>query len=892
MEPHYLDRLFSPKSVALFGASEQSLSVGSLVYENLLAGGFGGAIYAINPKYKNLRGEECYTSLTQIHEPIDLALIATPAHTVPQILEQCGQHGVRAAIIYSAGFGESNGEGAHLAKQILEPAKRYNIRLLGPNCLGLVRPQSAFNATFSKNTAQPGSLALVSQSGALCTAILDWAAPRNIGFSSVVSLGSAIDIDFGDILDYLALDPQTKSILLYIEGIHQARLFMSGLRVAARLKPVVVLKAGRHSEGSRAVQSHTGSLVGADDVFDAALQRAGVVRAMSIEQWFAAAQLLATPYRVQGKNLAIISNAGGPGVMATDRAVDLGINIAPLSAATVDALDAALPPHWSHANPVDIIGDATPERFQSAVKCVLPDPGIDGVLVMLTPQAMTQPLQAAHAVIEAAHGQKKPVLTCWMGEQHVKTAREAFVQQKIPSFPTPETAVEAFAYLANFHHNQRLLMQVPGPLSKHPQPDIVGAQLIIRGALNEGRTVLSELESKALLSAFRIPVTQSIKATSPGEALLAAESLGYPVAMKILSPQISHKSDVNGVRLNINEAESVRSAYTELVSAVQQAMPDARIEGVTIERMAQSPHARELLVGAFSDPVFGPVITFGSGGTAVEILHDRAVALPPLNTFITRSMIQQTKAAKLLDRFRNLPAVDLQRVEYVLRRVSEMVCELPAIKELDINPLMASPTEVIALDARIVVESSAQQLERYAHMAIHPYPSQLESQWTLLDGTRIAVRPIRPEDAQIERDFVRNLSPQAKYFRFMHALHELTQEMLVRFTQIDYDREMAFIAVVQIAGQDIEIGVARYVMNPDRHSCEFALVVADEWRKKGIGSYLMDQLMHAAQSRGFDTMMGEVLGDNEHMLDLVKRLGFSQRPHEQDPGILVVSKSL
>ncbi|WP_455212240.1 bifunctional acetate--CoA ligase family protein/GNAT family N-acetyltransferase [Kaarinaea lacus] len=892
MEPHYLDRLFSPKSVALFGASEKHQAVGTLVYDNLIAGGFTGAVYALNPKYKKLRGHDCYASITNIKESIDLALIATPANTVAQILEECGQHGIRAAVIYSAGFGESQGEGAHLAKKIKEQAKRYNIRLLGPNCLGLIRPQSAFNATFSKNNAQAGSLALVSQSGALCTAILDWAAPRKIGFSTVVSLGSAIDIDFGDILDYLALDPHTKSILLYIEGIHNARLFMSGLRVAARLKPVVVLKAGRHSEGSRAVQSHTGSLVGADDVFDAALQRAGVVRAMTIEQWFSAAQLLETRYRVQGKNLAIISNAGGPGVMATDRAADLGINIAPLSSTSIETLNSALPPHWSHANPVDIIGDAPPERFKSAVNAVLPDEGIDGVLVMLTPQAMTQPLEAAQAVIAAAHNQAKPVLTCWMGDEHVKTAREAFIQNKIPSFPTPETAVEAFAYLANFHHNQQLLMQVPGPLSKHPEPDISGAQLIIKSVLSEGRTLLNELESKALLAAFSIPVIQSIKANSPNEALVAAESIVYPVAMKILSPDISHKTDVMGVRLNITHAEAARSAYLELTNTVKQACPEASIEGVTIERMYQNPHGRELLIGAFRDPIFGPVITFGSGGTTVEILGDRAVALPPLNTFITRNMIQQTKAAKLLDQFRNLPAVDLQNIDYVLRRISEMVCELPAIKELDINPLMASPTEVVALDARVVVESPAPQLDRYAHMAIHPYPNQMESHWDLLDGTRITVRPIRPEDAHIERDFVRNLSPQAKYFRFMHALHELTQEMLIRFTQIDYDREMAFIAVVQQDGTEVEIGVARYVMNPDHHSCEFALVVADQWQKKGIGSYLMTQLMQTAKNRGFDTMVGEVLADNEHMLDLAGRLGFSQHAHDQDPGIAVVSKYL
>lgn len=902
MEPHYLDPLFSPKSIALFGASDQSMSVGALVFDNLLSNGFTRALYPINPRHKVLREQVCYASIAEIQEPIDLALIATPANTVAKILQQCGEHGVRAAIIYSAGFGESQGEGRYLEKQLLDQAKRYNIRILGPNCLGLIRPLSAFNATFSKNSAQPGSLALVSQSGALCTAILDWAAPRNIGFSMVASLGSAIDVDFGDVLDYLALDPHTKSILLYIEGIHNARSFMSGLRVAARLKPVVVLKAGRHSEGSRAVKSHTGSLVGADDVFDAALQRAGVVRAMTIDQWFAAAQLLATHYRIQGKNLAIVTNAGGPGVIATDRAIDLGLQVPPLSDATVQTLNAVLPQHWPHNNPVDIIGDATPERFKSAIGTLLPDPSFDGVLAILTPQAMTQPLEAAQAVIEAARTPpqpEKPVLTCWMGDEQVGAAREMFAQHNIPTFPTPEAAVEAFAYLANFHHNQQLLMQVPGPLSKYADPDVSGAQLIFNGALSEGRRLLNELESKALLSAFSIPVTQSIKASTPGEALVAAESLGYPVAMKILAADITHKSDVSGVRLNITHAEAVRGTFQELVSTVKQNSPQAHVEGVTVERMYQNPYGRELFIGVFRDPIFGPVIAFGSGGTAVEILHDRAVALPPLNGFIIRSMIQQTKAAKWLARFRNLPEVDLLKLEYVLRRVSEMVCELAAIKELDINPLVVSPGDTMALDARVVIELS-NQLERYAHMAIHPYPNHLVSHWELLDGTRITVRPIRPEDAEIERDFVRNLSPQAKYFRFMHALHELTQEMLIRFTQIDYDREMAFIAVVrkevrqevQQVDKDIEIGVARYVMNPDGHSCEFALVVADEWQNKGIGSYLMTQLMQAAKYRGLNTMLGEVLADNEHMLDLARRLGFSQRSHENDPGVAVISKCL
>jgi len=892
MGTHFLDRLFSPQAIAVFGASERSDSVGARVFDNLRKGGFSNPIYAINPKYKRLHHHPCYPSIASIDKPVDLVVIATPAPGVAEIIHACGEHGVRAAIIISAGFSEGNGQGLVLEKAVLEAAHQYKMRILGPNCLGLIRPLVGMNATFSKNTAKSGHLALVSQSGALCTSILDWAIAHDIGFSAIASLGDAADIDFGDVLDYLAQDPGTHSILLYVEGIRDARRFMSGLRIAARMKPVVVIKAGRHDEGSRAATTHSGAMVGADDVFDAALQRAGVVRAMTIEQLFSAAQLLATRQRVSSNRLAIITNGGGLGVMATDRAIDLGVTLASLSEDTLARLNKNLPSQWSHENPIDLLGDASAERYLLAVNACLDDPAVDGVLVMLSPQAMTDTVACAQAIIDAKKDSRKPVLACWMGEQQLEAANKLFSQHQLPNFPNPESSVEAFAYLASYYQNQQLLMQVPGPHATRSEPDIDGARLIVESVLAENRTVLSIAESKALLHAFFIPVTQSMKCYSANDALVAAESISFPVAMKINSPDITHKTDVGGVMLNIGNAHAIRNTYHELVDDVHNKYPDAKIEGVTIEQMYKPPHGRELLIGVIRDPVFGPTITFGAGGIQVEVLRDRAVALPPLNNFLAEKMISQTHIACLLGKFRNMPAVNMEALVQVLRRVSEMVCELPEIKALDINPLISDANGVMALDARIVVERPSPSLDRYAHMAIHPYPSYLVSQLQLADGTNIKIRPIRPEDASIEQNFIRELSPQSKYFRFMQGINELTQQMLVRFTQLDYNRELALIAVLEGYDDETELGVARYVMNPDGDSCEFALVVADKWQHKGIGSYLMNALIDAARQRGFKIMDGEILANNRNMLELVESLGFKINTSPDDFGIKVASKSL
>lgn len=892
MGPHFLDQLFSPRAVAVFGASPHAASVGGRVFANLLAAGFPGLLYAINPKYKRLGDAPCYRNIEAVAEPIDLAVIATPAASVPGIVRACGEHGVRAAIVISAGFSEGDGRGAELERLLLENARQYRMRILGPNCLGLIRPAASLNATFSNNTASAGRLALVSQSGALCTAILDWADASDIGFSAIVSLGDAADIGFGDVLDYLAQDPETRSILIYVEGIRSARRFMSGLRVAARMKPVVVVKAGRHRDGSRAALTHSGALVGADDVFDAALQRAGAVRATTIEQLFAAATLLSSPQRVRGNRLAIVTNGGGPGVMATDRAVELGLQLAGLSEDTLARLDALLPPVWSHGNPLDLLGDASAERYLAAVQACLEDPGVDGVLVILTPQAMTDATACAEAVVEARQGHNKPVLACWMGERQVQAANRHFAQHHVPSFTSPESCVEAFAYLSSYYHNQQLLMQVPAPLSPRSEPDIEGARLIIESVLAGQRRALSTSEARALLHAFGIPVTPSLAADSANAALIAAESLGLPVAMKIDSADITHKTDVGGIRLNIASAQAIRSTFNELIDNVRSKAPTAHIKGVTVEPMHLPPHGRELVIGVIRDPVFGPAITFGAGGVGVEVLRDRAVALPPLNSFLAQRMIAGTRTSRLLEAWRDMPAVNMDALVQALRRVSEMVCELPEIAALDINPLIADQHGVMALDARVMVEQRVPSLDRYAHMAIHPYPSHLVAHWQLADGTNITIRPIRPEDATIEQEFVRRLSPQAKYFRFMSALSELTEDMLVRFTQLDYHRELALIAVSSSAGAETELAVARYVTNPDGQSCEFAIVVADEWQRRGIGSRLLNALMNAARQRGFREMTGEILASNRHMLDLVANLGFRIQSRPEDPGVKTVTRSL
>ncbi len=891
MGPHYLNRFFTPKSVAIVGASERESSVGYRLLLNMQEAGFKGGLYPVNNKRDQLLGLKAYPDLNAIPEDLDLVVIATPAPSVPGIVQQCGEKGITSVIIITAGFGELGSEGKRLQQEVLDIAHRYSIRIIGPNCLGVIRPSGYLNATFGDGTVKDGNLALLSQSGAVCTAILDWAKVQDIGFSTVVSMGGAADIDFGEVLDYLATDSKTTGILMYVEGIRDARRFLSGLKAAARLKPVILIKSGRHEAGCKAAMSHTGAMVGGDDVFDAAIARAGVVRVYSITELFSAARVLANNYVVKKDHLAIITNAGGPGVMSTDRAEDVGIVMAELSPASIKALNENLPVHWSHANPIDILGDATSERYQKALEICLKDKNVDGVLVILTPQAMTNPTQVAECIIEGAKASKKPVLASWTGGAKVQEGRELFANSKVAHFSTPEVAVDAFSFLAKYAQNQILLKQIPSPGDELAKPDVQGARLIIERVLAESRQVLTAQESKAILAAFHIPVTQTIKVSSVKDAMIAGETLQFPVVLKVNMAEFSHKSDIGGVRLNINSVQEISRDYSEMEAAIKRLQPEITEVGMTVEPMFKSPTGRELMIGVVRDPVFGPAISFGLGGTMVEILKDNTVALPPLNAYMAEQMIAKTKAAKYLEAFRQLPPANKKALVDVLLNISTMVSELPEILELDINPLIVDEQGVMAVDARIKAQLS-NQLSPYSHMAIHPYPYQLTQSFQLANGANITIRPIRPEDAILEKDFHNRLSERTKYFRFMQALQELTPEMIVRFTQIDYDREMAFVAVTEDANLPSELGVGRYLMNPDGNSVEFALVVADDCQCLGIGSRIMRALIQTAKSKGMLFFEGEVLVINTPMLSLVKKLGFSIETIPDDSEVVRVVKDL
>lgn len=889
---HYLEKLFNPASIAVIGASNKTNSIGMIVFKNLLEGGYAGKLYPVNPKHDLVQGKECFSSIDKIKDSIDLVLIATPAHTVIDILLNCGAKGVGIAIVLSAGFKESGKEGGLLEEQIKNINSKYTMRILGPNCLGVVLPHFKINATFTNIQSLAGHTALVSQSGGVCVGVLDWAIEQKIGFSAMISLGNATDLDFGDILDYLSLDDKTHNILLYIESVHHVRRFISSLRVAARMKPVIVIKVGRHESGARAAFTHTGALIGADDVFDAVLDRAGAVRVKNIEQLFSATEILSKNYQITGEGLAIITNGGGVGVIAADYAIDANLSLPRLTRETVDNLNSFLPKYWSHDNPLDIMGDATPDRYLNSVEICMKDSTISGVLVILVPVIMSDPVETAKKIISIAKQTEKPILTCWLGGKSIRAAEKIFLKNAIPSFKSPEAAIDAFSYLIQHFRNRKLLLQVPESSVYQDKSDINQARNIINSVLEKKRHVLPLIESKAVLAAFGIPISKAIEANSPEQAVIAAESIGYPIAMKILSPDITHKQEGHGVRLNLANAEDIRKAYILMVMEAQKCSPSAKIIGVTIEPMLKGDNNRELMIGVLKDAMFGPVISFGAGGSLVEIIKDRVIAIPPLNKFIARRLISKTRVKKLLDPFRNMPAVNYSEIENVLLKVSEMVCELPEICEMDINPLIVNEYGATAVDVRIVVSHVQHSDHLYEHMAIHPYPSYLVSKFKLHDGTEVCIRPIRPEDADIEQDFVNNLSPESKYLRFNSTFKTISTEMLVRFTQIDYDREMALIAIITENGKEKNVGVARYAINPDQISCEFALVVSDDWQNKGIGSKLLSSLISVASSKMLVVIRGRIQANNHNMLELVRYLGFSLYPCVSESSMLIAEKNI
>lgn len=868
-----LEHLFRPKSVAVIGASIRPHSVGETVMKNLLAGGFEGPIMPVNPKYGAVSGVLAYSSVAQLPRDPELAIVCTPPHTVPGVISDLRERGTKATVVLTAGLdATSEDTGKTIQQDMLDAARPNMLRILGPNCVGLIIPSLGLNASFAHETVKAGQIAFISQSGALATAVLDWARTRGIGFSHFVSLGNSADVDFGDTLDYLGSEPSTRSILLYIESVKHARKFLSAARAAARNKPVIVLKAGRVAEGAKAAASHTGALAGSDDVYDAAIRRAGMLRVYSIEDLFDAVETLGRAKPIQGDRLAILTNGGGPGVMATDAAIASGGRIAKLSEHTLQRLDTVLPATWSKGNPIDIIGDAPAQRYLDALEILSDDPETDAVLFIHAPSAIIESDRIAESLVPLVNKLAKPLFACWLGGDAVFRARQTFANVGIPTYDTPEDAVNAFLQMVNYRRNQRILMETPPSVSADFVPDRSAARNIVDAAITASRDLLTELEAKALLAAYRIPTVDTRMARTPVESASQAVEIGFPVAIKILSPDITHKTDVGGVALDLETAEQVEATATAMLARIKQCRPDARLDGFTVQEMVHWTGSHELIAGASEDPIFGPVILFGHGGTAVEVIADRAVALPPLNIALARDLVSRTRVAKLLAGYRRRPAADLDAIYATLLRLSQLISDIPEIAELDINPLLANETGVLALDARVRVtpaESSASQ-----RLAIRPYPRELEEQIEF-DGRLITLRPIRPADEPAHRAFFQELSSEDIQFRFFDLLREPVQTELARFTQIDYEREMAFVAVKSGGEQQREtLGVARAVTDPDNIVAEIAIVVRSDLRGKGLGSVLLKKLIDYCHERGTREIVGRVLPENKRMLSLAEKYGF------------------
>jgi acetyltransferase len=892
MDQHFLTPLFSPKSIVVFAGkvdepASQTLQAQAL-HDALESQNFSGRLTFIDI---NTMG----TLADLAHTQADLAIIAMPPEEVVTALEVAGRIKCRAALVISSGIN------AALAAELHKIAKRDAMHLLGPKCLGFQRPYLQLNASVAGVMCAKGPLALVSQSGSLTSSILDWAQKNGVGFSTVVSLGPNTAVDMAQVLDFLASDAQTHSIVVYLEGITDSRRFMSALRAAANAKPVVVLKAGRKPAGNQAALTHSGSIVGSDDVFDAALRRAGAVRVRSFVELFSAAKCLASRYKPVGRRLAIVTNGGGPGVLAADWICEIKLQLATLEADQIKELRPLLPHLASLCDLIDVSEEAGPEHFKAAIEAAGKARQIDGVLVIYSPKIGMDSALIANALAESHKNLGKPLLTCLMGDATVGDARQILNAAAIPTFRTPEAAVGAFGNIASFYQNQQLLQQTPPPLSNLAKPDVEGARILIESVLAERRKVLTEMESKALLAAFHIPVTKTILARSVNEAIMIATQLGFPVALKIDSPDISHKSDVQGVALNIMNAVGVRDVFVNMMQTVAKLKPKARINGVTIQNMSNQKRGREIYVGLVTDDPFGPVIAFGAGGTMIELMNDRAMELPPLNQFLAHRLIERSRVAETLGEWRGAAPADMEALEQVLLRVSEMVCELPQLREMDINPIIVDESGAVAVDARIVIDNAPPSARNYNHLAILPYPSQHEQVWPLRGGGEYTVRPIHPDDADMLQTFVRSLSTQSRYFRFVSSMPELPASMLARFTLIDYDREMALVAVTRERQVDADgvatevqrlVGVSRYITNPDRTSCEFSLVVSDDFGGKGLGSRLMLSIMDVAREKGLTEIDGLVLANNPNMLKLMRGLGFAVKAFPEDPDFKLCSQML
>lgn len=869
-----LDKIFNPKTIAVIGASNKEGSVGFALMKNLVGSGFKGTVYPINYKNKSIYGIRAYANLKDTRDEIDLAVIATPSPTVPELVEECGKYGVKGMVIISAGFKEHGEKGNQMLDQIMATAKKYGIRLIGPNCLGFIKPSINLNASFANKMALPGKIAFISQSGALCTAILDWSIEQNVGFSHFVSIGSMADVGFHDLIDYFGSDPNTSSIVIYMESLTFARKFMSAARAFSRSKPIIVLKAGKSSAGAKVALSHTGTLAGNDRAFDAAFKRAGIIPVNTIEQLFNAAQTLAMQPRPKGKRLAIVTNAGGPGVLATDRIVELGGEMAELSEETKQTLNEVLPPMWSHGNPVDVLGDAGEDQYGIAAEACLKDPNVDGLLVILTPQAMTHADKIARRIVLVSKKYKKPVLASWMGESDVAEGRAILENGNIPDFRIPENAVTTFMHMYSYTRNTEALYETPTTIPHQFEPKKKENKALLEQIIKEKRTVLTEDEAKELLANYDIPITQNEIATTEAEAVKLAEKFGFPVAMKIASPDITHKSDIGGVVLNVETKAEVKRHFKNITSKAKKAYPKADIHGVLIEEMVSKKY--ELLIGSKKDPIFGPVIMFGMGGVTVELFKDLNVGLPPMNMALAMRLIEDTKMYKLLKGYRGMEAVDIKAIQFLIYKFAYLIMDFPEIKEIDINPFVVDKEGGVVLDAKVILDEEviAHPIKPYSHLVISPYPEEYNYTFTMGDGRTVNIRPIKPEDEPLEREFFTNMSRQTQYYRFFGFIKDVSHDLLVRYTQIDYDREMALIATLEEDGKETMAGVVRLVGDANNETAEFAIVVADPWQGLGLGNKLADLILNIAKEKETKKVYANVLQANTTMLHMFRRRNF------------------
>jgi acetyltransferase len=875
-----LDAIFAPRNVAVIGATETANSVGRTVLWNLISNPFGGTVYPVNPKRPSVLGIRAYPSIAALPEKVDLAVIVTPAATVPKLVGECADAGVKGVIVISAGFKEMGAPGIELERQVLAEARRGKIRLIGPNCLGVMNPIAGLNATFAGAMARPGNVAFLSQSGALLTAILDWSLKEQVGFSAFVSTGSMLDVNWGTLIDYFGNDPRTNSILIYMESIGDARSFLSAAREVALNKPIIVIKPGRTEAAAKAAASHTGSLTAGDEVIEAAFRRSGVLRVNNIADLFYMSETLSKQPRPRGPRLTIITNAGGPGVLATDALIGEGGELAPISPDTIEQLNAFLPPSWSRNNPIDVLGDASADRYAKTLELAARDPNSDGLLVVLTPQDMTEPTQTAEALKPYAKLGDKPVLASWMGGPMVQAGEDILNRAGIPTFPYPDTAARAFWYMWSYTYNLRGLYETPELPADAAEVNRDAAAALIDGARRDGRTLLDEFESKQVLAHYGIPTVPTVVATSADDATKAADTFGYPIVLKLYSKTITHKTDVGGVVLNLQTRDAVRDAYRRIESTVREKAGAAHFQGVTVQPMVKLSDAYELIVGSSIDPQFGPVLLFGTGGQLVEVFKDRSLALPPLNATLAKRMMQQTKIYHALKGVRGRRPVDMGALQQLLVRFSQLVVEQRWIKEIDINPLLASSDQLVALDARVVLHEPAATEDRLPRLAIRPYPTQYVAPFTLTDGTAVTIRPIRPEDEPLLVRFHQTLSDDSVRLRYFHPMKldaRTTHERLIRVCYSDYDRELALVPEHRdpATGEREILGVGRLSKQPGTNEAEFAMLISDRWQRRGLGTELLRRLLDVARQEKLDRVSADILPDNLEMQRVATKLGFT-----------------